>query len=506
MLSRKSTSPSTNPFLDDVENENFNIGTRSSSRNGYSSPQYPRTSPTAETYPSAREEKRMLRDRYYEGENTQPNDNTRVDMDDDANADLPPSYDEVAGASKASAPYPREKASVSSSRRSVSSSAAVREPVNIDNREADRRHRYSHYFGVPPPRRTSNNDRSGATSPMVKAPESRRRHDIDFAQVQARDRYRDPKEQRDPRDPRDRERTHHHATAPYRYRSHRSHRERVPSTSPREKKSSSAGKTQPHQPKNVDTIDKMDVSSLFGGSFHHDGPFDAVTPHRNKNAKAPPVLAFPADGPNNNIGGAPTRKNAMNEVFGRIDLEEDDDIYQARPKVSPRTTAFGVSSDPPSSNGSSTTINAIKGADKDLTAFDPRGRIKTVEGPTTEGLGSTTFLDGAPASTKAIGDDVKAHARQTRLNGVQRKKSFSQKLSGTVRGVSDGGGPSSNGYSRNLSAEDPQSLPNSNNGHLNNNDEDEDVYLGLPSSDLSRKQSTGTKLMRRMRSMKVGRK
>lgn len=496
MLSRKGASPSTNPFLDDVENENLNMISRSSSQNGYSPPRYPRTSPTTATYPSVKEEKQMLRDRYREPENT---DNGSY-AETEAEADLPPSYDEVAGPTKPSAPYPREKANVSSGA-TPTSPPASRDPLISSNREADRRRRYSHYRGPAPPRGGSN-DRSAPTSPMLVAPEPRRRHDIDYTQAQPRDRYKDRDYHRDrdyDREYRDRERPHHHPH-PHRHRSHR-HRDRVPSSS-KDKKASNAGK---QQPKNVDSIDKMDVSSLFGGSFHHDGPFDAVTPHRNKNAKAPPVLAFPVDGPNNSIGGAPTKKNAMNEVFGRIDLEDDDDIYQARPKSSPRTTVFGASSDPPSANGSNTTLNAIKPGSKDLTAFDPRGRVKTVEGPTTDGLGSTTFLDGAPASNKAIGDDVRAHARQTRLNGVQRKKSFSQKLSSTVRGGS-GSSPSGTGYPRNPAPEEPLSLAKSHSGHLENGDDDEDVYLGLPSSDLSRKKSTGTKLMRRVRSMKVGRK
>ncbi|GAV46696.1 hypothetical protein ZYGR_0A02900 [Zygosaccharomyces rouxii] len=451
----------------------------------------------------------MLRDRYRE---TEDMDNSGYgDADADADADLPPSYDEVAGPTKSNAPYRREKASVSSNAAHTPSSP--KDPLINSNRESDPRRRYSHYRGPVPSRAGGsggNNERSVPTAPMVAAPEPRRRYDRDHTPVQPRDRYKErdysDREHREHREHRDRERSHHH---PHRHRSHR-HRDHAPSSS-KDKKSSNGTKP---QPKNVDKIDKMDVTALFGSSFHHDGPFDAVTPHRNKNAKAPPVLAFPADGPNNSIGGAPTKKNAMNEVFGRMDPEDDDDIYQARPKSSPRTTVFGVSSDPSSANGSSTTLDAVKPGAKDLTAFDPRGRVQAVEGPTTDGLGSTTFLDGAPASNKAIGEDVRAHARQTRLGGVQRKPSLSQKLTSTVRGGSSSGPSSSYGngsgsgtvYSRNLAPEKPLSLTRSHSGHLENGDDDEDVYLGLPSSELSRKKSTGTRLMRRVRSMKVGRK
>ncbi len=54
----------------------------------------------------------------------------------------------------------------------------------------------------------------------------------------------------------------------------------------------------------LDTVDKLDVTGFFtGGTFHHDGPFDACTPHRNKNQVKAPVNAFPIDGPNTSLKG-----------------------------------------------------------------------------------------------------------------------------------------------------------------------------------------------------------
>lgn len=250
-------------------------------------------------------------------------------------------------------------------------------------------------------------------------------------------------------------------------------------------------------PKNVDTIDKMDVTGLFGGSFHHDGPFDACTPHRNKNSKAAPVLAFPADGPNNSIGGASAKKSALNEVFGREEIDDDDELYKT--KGHNRQIAAAVDSN----NGSSTTLDAIKPNSKTVTQFDVKGKSQLVHGPTTVGLGSTTFLDGAPASNAAIREDIKTHSHQNRTGGLQRKKSLTQRL--------QVGGTTNNGISRNgslsKSTTEPLVLAKTHSGHLENGeDEEEDVYLGVRFDDNLRKESTGNKLLRRVKSLKVGRK
>ena len=51
------------------------------------------------------------------------------------------------------------------------------------------------------------------------------------------------------------------------------------------KSSSSKKKPSPSRKKGspLDSIDKLDITGMYGqGSFHHDGPFDACRPHRNK--------------------------------------------------------------------------------------------------------------------------------------------------------------------------------------------------------------------------------
>ncbi|KAG8911291.1 hypothetical protein FRC01_005796 [Tulasnella sp. 417] len=57
-----------------------------------------------------------------------------------------------------------------------------------------------------------------------------------------------------------------------------------------------ADKDKPSQ--HADIIDQMDISGLGGGMFHHDGPFDAVAPSRNRQGKQhrAPVYAFEPGG------------------------------------------------------------------------------------------------------------------------------------------------------------------------------------------------------------------
>ncbi|SCU80783.1 LAMI_0B03686g1_1 [Lachancea mirantina] len=236
-------------------------------------------------------------------------------------------------------------------------------------------------------------------------------------------------------------------------------------------------------PKNVDTIDKLDVTGLFGGAFHHDGPFDACTPHRNRNNKVAPVMAFPVDGPNSSISGVSNNKSAMNEVFGR-DETEDDDLY-------------GKSKFRPYNNNSSTTISAIK-PDMSVTQFDTSKKTELVHGPTTVGLGSTTFLDGAPAAQSAIREDALHQA-----HGIQRKKSLSNRLKNASAHRQDHHLTPPDGYRR-----EPLKLAKTHSGHLeyDNNDDGEDAYLGLPNAGRDKKESTGNKLMRRVKSLKVSRK
>ena len=224
-------------------------------------------------------------------------------------------------------------------------------------------------------------------------------------------------------------------------------------------------------PKNVDTIDKLDVTGLFGGAFHHDGPFDACTPHRNLNKKVAPVLAFPKDGPNSTLSGATAHKSAMNEVFG---IDEDDDSYlYSRRDVGER---------------SSSTVNAIKNH-SEVTQFDAKVTADLVHGPVTQGLGSTTFLDGAPAAPVAI--------EAMKQSTVGRKKSLSHRLAKSPPSASAIGPDPRNGNLK---------LTKTHSGYLEDEKEDdEDAYTGARDTD-NKKESSGNKFLRRVKSLKVTRR
>ncbi|KAL3482234.1 Pal1 cell morphology protein-domain-containing protein [Aspergillus californicus] len=158
----------------------------------------------------------------------------------------------------------------------------------------------------------------------------------------------------------------------------------------------------------LDIIDKLDVTSIYGtGMFHHDGPFDACNPHRNrKGLRAAPLQAFPKDSSNMALGGAgPINKNIdLNQFHGRS--EEGYNDFASSARADDRRTE-GVS-------------------------FDPTSRIDPVHGAQTMGLGTSTFLDGAPASRTAI--QTEQTSSNNSAGGLQRKKSLAQRIRGGIKG------------------------------------------------------------------------
>lgn len=201
-------------------------------------------------------------------------------------------------------------------------------------------------------------------------------------------------------------------------RSERSDRER---RSDRHRKRDKAqerksGKKSPKKSGNhkLDVIDKLDVTPLFGGRFHHDGPFDACTPARNRNVKAAPVMAFPADGPNNSMKVHSTAhdQSRLNFAFGNY---EDDD-----PIVGTAVLRTNYSKQPLSDPQ----LSEIPRLNPSVVAFDVNQKAVPVHGPSTVGLGSTTFVDGAPVSKK---EEEVLQSFQA-LGGVGRKKSLVHRL------------------------------------------------------------------------------
>lgn len=171
-----------------------------------------------------------------------------------------------------------------------------------------------------------------------------------------------------------------------------------------------SGSTKVRKPQGLDIIDKLDVSGIYGPSLvHHDGPYDAVRPHRNrkKDARAP-MQAFPMGSANNALGGSGpvNSKIDLDRIHGRgaegftdfggSDLKD----WKKRPELGERSVTYG-----------------------------PKERADIVHGEESYGLGTSTFLEGAPASRTAIqreSENQKALAD----GGLGRKKSIAQRIRG----------------------------------------------------------------------------
>lgn len=166
---------------------------------------------------------------------------------------------------------------------------------------------------------------------------------------------------------------------------------------------SKSGRKKKHVP--LDKIDRLDVTGLYGsGMVHHDGPFDACNPHRNKNRYKSPVLAFPADSVNNSMNlNGPLPSGRENAAFGKQGPEAYNDYGAAKPVPSVRTNSF-----------------------------DPGMKTEPVHGNESLGLGTSTFLEGAPASKSAIqrvNSPQESRPRATsERSGLVRKKSLAQKI------------------------------------------------------------------------------
>ncbi|KAH9873256.1 hypothetical protein J1614_005654 [Plenodomus biglobosus] len=162
------------------------------------------------------------------------------------------------------------------------------------------------------------------------------------------------------------------------------------------------------KPQGLDLIDKLDVTGIYGPSMiHHDGPYDAVQPHRNrKKDQRAPMHAFPAGSANNSLGGS-------GPLNSKIDLD------RIHGRGAEGFTDFGG------------TEHEWKKPVVPQIEFSVKGREDVLHGEQTHGLGTSTFLDGAPASRKAIEQDYEAQrAKQLAENGLGRKKSIAQRFRG----------------------------------------------------------------------------
>lgn len=74
-------------------------------------------------------------------------------------------------------------------------------------------------------------------------------------------------------------------------------------------------------------------------------------------------------------------------------------------------------------------------------SFNPTARVEPVHGSMTAGLGTSTFLEGAPASQAAIQrreSEYEAAQREANANGLSRTKSLAQRIKSVRPKISDG--------------------------------------------------------------------
>ncbi|KZM20026.1 hypothetical protein ST47_g8869 [Ascochyta rabiei] len=159
------------------------------------------------------------------------------------------------------------------------------------------------------------------------------------------------------------------------------------------------------KPQGLDLIDKLDVTGIYGPSMiHHDGPYDAVQPHRNrKKDQRAPMHAFPVGSANNSLGGS-------GPLNAKIDLD------RIHGRGAEGFTDFG---------GAESEWKKPRPEGE----FSAKGREDIVHGQPTHGLGTSTFLEGAPASRTAVEQDFE-QKRANEINGLGRKKSIAQRFRG----------------------------------------------------------------------------
>lgn len=172
----------------------------------------------------------------------------------------------------------------------------------------------------------------------------------------------------------------------------------------------------------LDLIDQLDATSIYGtGLFHHDGPFDALIPHRNRNGtRHAPMQAFPKDSLNMALGGSgplnakPDHKTLMGQHDEEAYLDYNASKRNEQPIYEPPV-----------------------GSSKEANVFDPHARASVLHGDESLGLGTSTFLEGTPAAQRDIARREAEIAQGGTDNGLQRKKSLAQRIRGINRGPRD---------------------------------------------------------------------
>ncbi|KAG6259545.1 hypothetical protein E4U24_003811 [Claviceps purpurea] len=193
----------------------------------------------------------------------------------------------------------------------------------------------------------------------------------------------------------------------------RESRESRESRETRDKERASKSRSKSGRPsRRMDLIDQLDATSIYGtGLFHHDGPFDALNPHRNRSSRRAPMQAFPKDSLNNSLGGAgPLNRNPDHAQFmGNGTDEAFRDFATGGKNKNGYNYPAGPSAAEPA-------------------IFDPISRGDIVHGDESYGLGTSTFLEGTPAAQATIARRQAEQQQDLGQGGLQRKKSLAQRI------------------------------------------------------------------------------
>ena len=161
--------------------------------------------------------------------------------------------------------------------------------------------------------------------------------------------------------------------------------------------------------------------------FHHDGPFDACNPHRNRKglAKAP-MQAFPKDSANNNLGGSgPINKHINLDQFHGHTRDGFTDFNSV--PLPNHTTAEPDGYAQTSSTYKGEALRSANTAER----FNPTMKVEPLHGDESMGLGTSTFLEGAPAAREAIQRrDSESEKILMVPPGLTRKQSLAQRFRG----------------------------------------------------------------------------
>ncbi|EEB05628.1 hypothetical protein SJAG_05198 [Schizosaccharomyces japonicus yFS275] len=184
----------------------------------------------------------------------------------------------------------------------------------------------------------------------------------------------------------------------------------------------------------IDKIDRLDVSGLYEGqaSIHHDGPFDPCNPHRNKVSSRSPVAAFSAE----SLTGSLACVMPSSEL-PRISLDDGEPLGNELERTTTLADGINKTLSHTFSNPDGSITLAQLGAANEAASSRAKAVLPTVHvspaeedelvaGVETLGLGTTTRIEGTPASQAAIQRSLnqKGQGGMSPSSSLRRKRSI----------------------------------------------------------------------------------